>query len=54
MFAYAPGLPFLERLLPRALYQVTRVEMPRSPSLRAAAADTGVVIGHATQVRRVA
>lgn len=54
VFAYAPGLPFLERLLPREVYRSTRVEMPQSPSLRAAAADTGLVIGHATQVRRLA
>lgn len=53
VFAYAPGLPFLERLLPRGTYQCTRTTAPPGPGLRAAAADTGLLLGHATQVRRV-
>ncbi|HEY0138512.1 MAG TPA: hypothetical protein VGB85_30720, partial [Nannocystis sp.] len=53
VFAYAPGLPFLERLLPRGLYQCTRLTAPPGPGLRAAAADTGLQLGHATQVRRL-
>ncbi len=53
VFAYAPGLPFLERLLPRDRYRHTRIDMPQGPVLRAAAADTGLIIGHATQVRRI-
>jgi len=53
VFAYAPGLPFLERLLPRGTYLCTRTAAPEGPGLRAAAADTGLLLGHATQVRRV-
>ena len=54
VFAYAPGLPFLERLLPRTTYQCTQTTAPQGPGLRAAAADTGLLLGHATQVRRLA
>lgn len=53
VFAYAPGLPFLERLLPRGIYVCTRLAAPQGPGLRAAAADTGLQLGHATQVRRL-
>ncbi|MBK9757710.1 MAG: class I SAM-dependent methyltransferase [Nannocystis sp.] len=53
VFAYAPGLPFLERMLPRSHYACTRVELAH-PALRAAQSDTGLSLGHATQVRRLA
>lgn len=53
VFAYAPGLPFLERLLPRATYECTRLSAPATPGLRAAATDTGLQLGHATRVRRL-
>lgn len=53
LFAYAPGLPFLERLLPRATYECTRVTAPATAGLRAAATDTGLQLGHATRVRRL-
>lgn len=52
VFAYAPGLPFLERLLPREQYTVTRVALPQSPALRSAQDATGLSLGQATQVRR--
>lgn len=53
VFAYAPGLPFLERLLPRSKYACARVELAH-PALRTAQSDTGLSLGHATQVRRLA
>ena len=53
VFAYAPGLPFLERLLPRSQYTWTRIELAAHPALRAAQAATGLQLGHATQVRRI-
>lgn len=55
-FAYAPGLPFLEGMLPRATYRVTRVPLPatlRTPAAAAMQAETGLRIEHATQVLRV-
>lgn len=52
VFAYAPGLPFLERLLPRAQYEVTRGALPQSSALRAGQADTGLALGLPTRVRR--
>lgn len=56
VFAYAPGLPFIEAMLPRAQYRVTRVPLAdahRTPTLRAAQLATGLALGQATQVRRV-
>lgn len=53
-FVYAPGLPFLERMLPRAQYTCTRVELAAHPAVRAAQAATGLQLGHASQVRRIA
>lgn len=57
VFAYAPGLPFIEAMLPRAQYRVTRVPLSaaqRTPTLRAAELATGLALGQATQVRRLA
>lgn len=56
LFAYAPGLPFLEGMLPRDRYRVVQVPLPPSlqtPALLAMQEDTGVALGHATQVHRV-
>jgi hypothetical protein len=51
VFAYAPGLPFLEAMLPTASYRVVRVPLP-ADALAALQALKGPVIGHATQVWR--
>ena len=51
VFAYAPGLPFLEAMLPAASYRVVRVPLP-ADALAALQALKGPVIGHATQVWR--
>lgn len=55
VFAYAPGLPFIEAMLPRATWRVVRVPLPDagSPALQALAAVTGFAVDHATQVWRV-
>lgn len=53
VFVYAPGLPFLERLLPRSQYAWTRIELAAHPALRAAQAATGLQLGHASRVRRI-
>lgn len=55
VFAYAPGLPFIEAMLPGSTYRVVRVGLPAevdTPALRALRADTGLAIDHATQVWR--
>lgn len=64
VFAYAPGLPFIEAMLPGDSslhgpsglnYRVVRVGLPAevdTPALRALRADTGLAIDHATQVWR--
>jgi hypothetical protein len=55
VFAYAPGLPFIEAMLPAASYRCVRVALPAeldTPTLQALRADTGLAIGHATQVWR--
>ena len=51
VFTYAPGLPFLEAMLPAASYRVVRVPLP-ADALAALRALKGPVIGHATQVWR--
>jgi SAM-dependent methyltransferase len=56
VFAYAPGLPFIEAMLPRDRYRVTRVPLPAahlSPTLRRAQLETGLALGQATQIRRI-
>jgi hypothetical protein len=52
VFAYAPGLPFIEGMLPRATYRVVRVPLPDAPALRALSAAAGFAVDHATQVWR--
>jgi hypothetical protein len=64
VFAYAPGLPFIEAMLPTSNSphgpsglncRVVRVGLPAevdTPALRALRADTGLAIDHATQVWR--
>ena len=57
VFAYAPGLPFIEAMLPRDRYRVTRVPLPAAhltPTLRRAQLETGLALGQASQVRRLA
>lgn len=54
VLAYAPGLPFLERLLSRSQYACQRIELATHPALRAAQAATGLQLGHATRVQRLA
>lgn len=54
VFTYAPGLPFIERLLPRSQYACTRIELAAHPALRAAQAATGLQLGYATRVQRLA
>lgn len=46
VFAYAPGLPFIEAMLPRGSYRVVRV--PLADGLRVAVG--GLSVAHATQV----
>jgi hypothetical protein len=57
VFAYAPGLPFIEAMLPRDRYRLTRVPLPAAhltPTLRQAQLATGLALGQASQVRRLA
>ncbi len=57
VFAYAPGLPFIEAMLPRDRYRLTRVPLPAAhltPTLRRAQLETGLALGQASQVRRLA
>ena len=56
VFAYAPGLPFIEAMLPRDRYRLTRVPLPAAhltPTLRQAQLETGLALGQASQVRRL-
>lgn len=56
VFAYAPGLPFIEAMLPRDRYRLTRVPLPAArltPTLRRAQLETGLALGQASQVRRL-
>lgn len=56
VFAYAPGLPFIEAMLPRDRYRLTRVPLPAAhltPTLRRAQLETGLALGQACQVRRL-
>lgn len=50
VFAYAPGLPFLEGMLPADAYRVVRVTLPGE--VEAALQRLGLRGGHATQVWR--
>lgn len=50
VFAYAPGLPFLEGMLPADTYRVVRVALPGE--VEAALRGLGQAGGHATQVWR--
>jgi hypothetical protein len=55
VFAYVPGLPFIEALLPARDFEVTRVALPealRTEQVLAAQRDTGLVLEAATHVRR--
>lgn len=57
VFAYAPGLPFIEAMLPRDRYRLTRVPLPAAhltPTLRRAQLETGLALGQASQIRRLA
>jgi SAM-dependent methyltransferase len=57
VFAYAPGLPFIEAMLPRDRYRLTRVPLPAAhmtPTLRQAQQETGLALGQASQIRRLA
>ena len=56
VFAYAPGLPFIEAMLPRDRYRLTRVPLPAAhltPTLRRAQLETGLALGQASQIRRL-
>lgn len=46
LFAYAPGLPFIEAMLPRSTYRVVRVPLPAALEIH------GLIVEHATQVWR--
>jgi hypothetical protein len=55
-FAYVPGLPFIEGLLPASAFDVKRVALPEShmtPAVRQTQRDTGLVLDAATHVRRL-
>jgi hypothetical protein len=54
VFAYAPGLPFIEGMLPGQL-RCVRVPLPAeldTPAMQALRDETGLAIDHATQVWR--
>jgi len=56
VFAYAPGLPFIEAMLPRDQFRVVRVPLPaaqQTATLRQAQLETGLTLGQASQVRRL-
>ena len=56
-FAYAPALPFIEGLLPASDFRAEHGSLPRgltTPALFAAREATGMDLGYATRVRRLA
>ena len=57
VFAYVPGLPFIEALFPSSAYRCEHVALPRelhTPTLLATQETTGMALDHATHVRRLA